>query len=98
MADYTSPDILQHPMSLYAAMPPSTAEKEVEYPLAPQPSNDQLVAAIRRILATADLASTTKKRIRSQLAQEFNVDMKIRKEFISDTVDNLLSSPPPTFI
>ncbi|KAI8318897.1 hypothetical protein GQ54DRAFT_299770 [Martensiomyces pterosporus] len=54
------------------------------------PSDDQIVDAIRRILVGADLTTTTKKRIRMQLAQEFGVDLTPKKDFISSIVDQML--------
>ncbi|KAJ2078396.1 hypothetical protein H4R24_004508 [Coemansia sp. RSA 988] len=55
------------------------------------PSDVQIVDAIRRILATSDLTVMTKKKIRQQLAQEFNADLSNRKDFISSTIDRTLS-------
>ncbi|KAJ2672841.1 hypothetical protein IWW42_002612 [Coemansia sp. RSA 1085] len=54
------------------------------------PTDDQIVDAVRRILVNADLSTTTKKAIRAQLAQEFNVDLSAKKEFISKVVDQML--------
>ncbi|KAJ2382170.1 hypothetical protein GGI23_007423 [Coemansia sp. RSA 2559] len=58
---------------------------------ASSPSDSQLVEAIRKILGAADLNSLTKKKVRQQLCQEFNKDLTTRKDFISDTVDRILS-------
>ncbi|KAJ1893213.1 hypothetical protein LPJ81_005410 [Coemansia sp. IMI 209127] len=58
---------------------------------ASSPSDAQLVEAIRKILGAADLNSLTKKKVRQQLCQEFNKDLMPRKDFISDTVDRILS-------
>ncbi|KAJ2829174.1 hypothetical protein GGI24_002204 [Coemansia furcata] len=55
------------------------------------PLDDQTIEATRRILATSDLMTMTKKEIRQQLAQEFNVDLASRKYFISDVIDLMLS-------
>ncbi|KAJ1931942.1 hypothetical protein FBU59_006539 [Linderina macrospora] len=54
------------------------------------PSDDQIVDAVRRILAGADLTQTTKKRIRMQLNQEFGCDLTPKKDFISSVVDQML--------
>ncbi|KAJ2845098.1 hypothetical protein IWW36_004928 [Coemansia brasiliensis] len=54
------------------------------------PTDDQIVDAVRRILVNADLSTTTKKAIRAQLAQDFNVDLSAKKEFISKVVDQML--------
>ncbi|KAJ2742806.1 hypothetical protein GGI19_006770, partial [Coemansia pectinata] len=51
------------------------------------PLDGQLIEATRRILATSDLTTMTKKKIRQQLAQEFNIDLSSRKDFISDVID-----------
>ncbi|KAJ2859778.1 hypothetical protein GGH94_005919, partial [Coemansia aciculifera] len=55
------------------------------------PLDGQLIEATRRILATSDLTTMTKKKIRQQLAQEFNIDLSSRKDFISDVIDRMLS-------
>ncbi|KAJ2593204.1 hypothetical protein IWW49_000624 [Coemansia sp. RSA 1797] len=55
------------------------------------PSDDQIVSAVRRILAASDLTVMTKKKIRQQLAQEFNADLVSRKDFISSVIDRMLS-------
>ncbi|KAJ1728851.1 hypothetical protein LPJ72_005273 [Coemansia sp. Benny D160-2] len=55
------------------------------------PSDAQLVEAIRQILRTADLNALTKKKVRQQLCQQFGTDLAGRKDFISDTVDRILS-------
>ncbi|KAJ2877034.1 hypothetical protein GGH93_000298 [Coemansia aciculifera] len=55
------------------------------------PLDGQLIEATRRILATSDLTMMTKKKIRQQLAQEFNIDLSSRKDFISDVIDRMLS-------
>ncbi|KAJ2738343.1 hypothetical protein GGI20_006289 [Coemansia sp. BCRC 34301] len=55
------------------------------------PLDGQIVDAIRRILATSDLTTMTKKKIRQQLAQDFNVDLSTRKDFVSDIVDRMLA-------
>ncbi|ORX70949.1 hypothetical protein DL89DRAFT_274751 [Linderina pennispora] len=55
------------------------------------PSDEQLAEAVRRILAESDLSTMTKKRIRAQLAQEFNMDLTARKDFISNVVDRMLT-------
>ncbi|KAJ2523576.1 hypothetical protein GGI11_001416 [Coemansia sp. RSA 2049] len=58
------------------------------------PSDAQLVEAIRQILRTADLNALTKKKVRQQLCQQFGTDLAGRKDFISDTVDCILSGNP----
>ncbi|KAJ1727078.1 hypothetical protein LPJ72_006099, partial [Coemansia sp. Benny D160-2] len=54
------------------------------------PSDDQIIDAVRRLLIDADLSTTTKKVIRGQLAQEFGVDLSLKKEFISKVIDEML--------
>ncbi|ORX72412.1 hypothetical protein DL89DRAFT_282476 [Linderina pennispora] len=62
----------------------------VDPPMAMLPTDDQIVDAVRRILAGADLTQTTKKRIRMQLNQEFGCDLTPKKDFISSVVDQML--------
>ncbi|KAJ2668471.1 hypothetical protein GGI25_006437, partial [Coemansia spiralis] len=54
-------------------------------------SDAQLIEAIRLILASSDLTSLTKKKVRQQLSHDFNMDLTNRKDFISDVVDRMLS-------
>ncbi|KAJ2617124.1 hypothetical protein H4S08_000448 [Coemansia sp. RSA 1365] len=55
------------------------------------PTDDQLVASIRRILNSNDLNSVTKKSVRAQLATEYGVDLSARKEFIGDAIELVLA-------
>ncbi|KAJ1956740.1 hypothetical protein EC988_001186 [Linderina pennispora] len=90
-----------HVASMYVPQPhefvPSGRSTPVSYgvpmgqpPMAMLPTDDQIVDAVRRILAGADLTQTTKKRIRMQLNQEFGCDLTPKKDFISSVVDQML--------
>ncbi|KAJ2648618.1 hypothetical protein IWW40_003804 [Coemansia sp. RSA 1250] len=82
-------DIQQRPASSYIA---SQSLGQIHSDLAGGvPSDEQITAAIRRILGASDLSVMTKKKIRQQLAQEFNVDLSSRKDFISGIIDRILS-------
>ncbi|KAJ1961136.1 hypothetical protein GGI12_003413, partial [Dipsacomyces acuminosporus] len=84
------------PQQDFGSAPASGRSTPVNFAAAPQlagavlPTDDQIVDAIRRILVGADLTTTTKKRIRMQLAQEFGVDLTPKKDFISSVVDQML--------
>lgn len=65
-------------------LPPSTTMNNV------YPTDDQLLVEIKRILATADLMSITKKQIRDELSKRFNVELKSRKDSINRMVDGVL--------
>ncbi|KAI8323721.1 hypothetical protein GQ54DRAFT_285936 [Martensiomyces pterosporus] len=77
--------------SVAAASAAGANQYLIEYGVGAAPSDEQIVEAIRRTLAGSDLTTMTKKKIRVQLAQEFNVDLASRKDFISDAVDRMLS-------
>ncbi|KAJ2798840.1 hypothetical protein H4R20_004672, partial [Coemansia guatemalensis] len=83
-------DMHQRPASSFV-VPHSSSYLLQTDQTADMPSDAQIVDAIRRILATSDLTVMTKKKIRQQLAQEFNADISNRKDFISTTIDRTLS-------
>ncbi|KAJ2890160.1 hypothetical protein GGI21_006276 [Coemansia aciculifera] len=98
--DYTmpngTPETLnpQRPMSSYIA--PAGIDNYTQEPsdgqIPEMPLLDiQIVEAIRRILAMSDLTTMTKKKMRQQLALEFNADLGARKDFISDVIDRMLA-------
>jgi chitin synthase len=55
-----------------------------------QPTNEQLLQETKRILATADLMTLTKKQIRDELSALFGVDLKPRKEALNQMIDSVL--------
>ncbi|KAJ2317066.1 hypothetical protein IWW52_003323 [Coemansia sp. RSA 2704] len=79
-------DMHQRPASSFIAPHSSSFGMSADVP-----SDDQIVGAIRRVLAASDLTVMTKKKIRQQLALEFNADLASRKEFISGVIDRMLS-------
>ncbi|KAG2177395.1 hypothetical protein INT44_007906 [Umbelopsis vinacea] len=54
------------------------------------PTDAEIVAEIRNILATANLMTVTKKQVREQLSLFFGVDLVSKKEFISVTIESIL--------
>ena len=57
----------------------------------PQVSDDILRAAVGRIVESADLSELTSKKVRTQLAAEFQCDMKSRKAFVSECIKKVLA-------
>ncbi|KAJ2000785.1 hypothetical protein H4R26_004455 [Coemansia thaxteri] len=101
IADYVMPSGTpetahqQRPMSSYVSPAASGVDYIRQSSIQPMgeelPVDLQIIEATRRILATSDLTMTTKKKIRQQLAFEFNADLSSRKDFISDIIDRMLS-------
>ncbi|KAI8084779.1 chitin synthase [Halteromyces radiatus] len=54
------------------------------------PTDDDILAEIRNILATANLMSVTKKQVREQLSTFFGFDMTPKKEFINSSIEYIL--------
>jgi chitin synthase len=54
------------------------------------PSDEQIAAQIKTILATANLMTVTKKQVRDELAAFFNTDMNSRKTFINKVIEDVL--------
>ncbi|KAI9312902.1 chitin synthase-domain-containing protein [Dichotomocladium elegans] len=54
------------------------------------PSNEELAAEVKRILAAADLTKVTKKQVREELQQIFGVPMNSRKDFINACINDAL--------
>ncbi|KAI9807642.1 MAG: hypothetical protein M1825_005583 [Sarcosagium campestre] len=59
--------------------------------LAGLPSDDAILAEIREILKTADLMSVTKKSIKAELEQRFEMDLSPRRQYINSATEALLS-------
>jgi len=55
-----------------------------------EPTDEQISAQIRSILATANLMTITKKQVRDDLSLFFGVDMTPRKEFINKVIEDVL--------
>ncbi|KAJ3071110.1 hypothetical protein HDU98_005822 [Podochytrium sp. JEL0797] len=55
-----------------------------------EPTDEQLLVEIRRILATADLMTVTKKQVRDELTALFRVDMTPRKAVINQFIEEVL--------
>ncbi|ORZ30039.1 chitin synthase-domain-containing protein [Catenaria anguillulae PL171] len=56
------------------------------------PTDAEIYHEVRRILATADLMSVTKKQIRDELSALFNVDLAPRREFINQCISDILAN------
>ncbi|KAJ2236467.1 hypothetical protein H4R99_000811 [Coemansia sp. RSA 1722] len=54
------------------------------------PADETIVAAISSILDTADLSTVTMKQVRDELTRVFGIDMSARREFINQTVQNMI--------
>ena len=54
------------------------------------PSDEEIIMEVRNILASANLASITKKSVREQLSGFFNVDLSSRKDFINEVIEAIL--------
>ncbi|KAI8618859.1 chitin synthase-domain-containing protein [Chytriomyces sp. MP71] len=55
-----------------------------------EPTDEQLLNEIRRILATADLMTVTKKQVRDELSALFRMDMTPRKAVINQFIEEIL--------
>jgi hypothetical protein len=55
-----------------------------------QPSDGEIVMALKSILSTADLMSITKKKVREQLNEYYGMDLSDRREYINSCIDSLL--------
>ena len=55
------------------------------------PSDEQLLVEIRRMLESADLMSVTKKDVKLHLERVFGVSLDVRKEYINQCTEALLS-------
>ncbi|KAJ3264305.1 hypothetical protein HDU77_008867 [Chytriomyces hyalinus] len=59
-------------------------------PAGSEPTDEQLLNEIRRILATADLMTVTKKQVRDELTSLFRMDMTPRKTVINQFIEEIL--------
>ncbi|KAI6042199.1 glycosyltransferase family 2 protein [Pisolithus marmoratus] len=63
--------------------------------LNPNPTDDELYNALRTYLSTQDLMTVTKKTAREAIMAKFpKADLASRKEFLNQSIDNILSGPP----
>ncbi|KAL6704249.1 hypothetical protein ACN47E_008417 [Coniothyrium glycines] len=56
------------------------------------PSDDAIMVEIKDILSKSDLMTVTKKQIKLELEARFGCDLTLKKQFIGNTVENLLLS------
>ncbi|KAI9096605.1 chitin synthase-domain-containing protein [Phlyctochytrium arcticum] len=54
------------------------------------PSDEDLLRETRRVLATANLMTVTKKQVRDELSAVFNVDLTSRKQVINGFIEDIL--------
>ncbi|QSS66113.1 chitin synthase [Histoplasma capsulatum] len=59
--------------------------------LAGLPSDDSLLAEIRDILRTADLMTVTKKSVKLELEQRFNINLDAKRQYINSATEAVLS-------
>ncbi|EEH05914.1 chitin synthase [Histoplasma capsulatum G186AR] len=55
------------------------------------PSDDSLLAEIRDILRTADLMTVTKKSVKLELEQRFNINLDAKRQYINSATEAVLS-------
>jgi len=55
------------------------------------PSDEEILATVRKILDNADLMNITKKQVRDELTRIFGVDMTPRKEWINMCIEGILA-------
>ncbi|CCM03060.1 uncharacterized protein FIBRA_05180 [Fibroporia radiculosa] len=98
MVGYPAPGMVyqptpSRPTSNYIDVPiPSTRSPETMDSPQGGPSSADIDAAVADILRDADLATTTKREIRSKLEQRFAMDLSSRKRDINDAIDRILLS------
>lgn len=56
------------------------------------PSDQELLFELKRMLATADLMTLTKKKVRLELSEMFQCDLTPKREFINQCVDAILQN------
>jgi chitin synthase len=71
--------------------PPVTPISHPQHPLASFPSDQDIAANVRAILASNDLSKITKKRIRRTLAKLYGTDMSHKREFINACIEQYLA-------
>lgn len=55
-----------------------------------QPSDGEILLALKSILSTADLMSITKKKVREQLNEYYGMDLTERRDYINACIDGIL--------
>lgn len=55
-----------------------------------QPTDEELLFEVRRILSTANLMNITKKQVRDELSAWFKVDLSGRKGLINGYIEDIL--------
>jgi chitin synthase len=54
------------------------------------PSDSDILGEVKRVLATADLMTVTKKKVREELGRVFGCDLGSKKEYIHRCIDGVL--------
>ncbi|CCM00474.1 uncharacterized protein FIBRA_02507 [Fibroporia radiculosa] len=85
-----APPMMQRPMSTFSL---ATSVNPFAGPsMNPDPSNEDLVNALRNYLSTQDLMAVTKKTAREAIQTRFpKADLSSRKQFLNDSIDQILS-------
>ncbi|EIW61536.1 chitin synthase [Trametes versicolor FP-101664 SS1] len=81
----------QRPMSTFSLA--TTVNPFASGPsLNPEPTDEELVTALRAYLSTQDLMTVTKKTVREAMQARFpKADLSGRKQFLNDSIDTILS-------
>jgi hypothetical protein len=97
MAEKSMPKAAITPNNRVSMFSHSTAIQNRTSPFKPPndsssfPSDSEIVAELRNILATADLMTVTKKKVRETLGVKFGgIDLKSKREFINQMIDMIL--------
>ncbi|KAI8820137.1 chitin synthase-domain-containing protein [Fimicolochytrium jonesii] len=88
---------------LFASIPTNAATNDFEMDAMPHsnsesagqsffPTDQMIVAEVRRIVDSSDLMVISKKSVRDVLSQTFDCDLESKRQLISDTIDEVLES------
>lgn len=61
------------------------------YSIGKMPGDEEIYAELKRMLASADLMTITKKQLRDDLSAMFKVDLNKKKQVINDMINDILS-------
>ncbi|EMD40311.1 glycosyltransferase family 2 protein [Gelatoporia subvermispora B] len=85
-----APGVMNRPMSTFSM---ATSVNPFAGPsMNPDPSDEDLINALRTYLSTQDLMTVTKKTVREAIQARFpKADLSSRKQFLNDSIDKILS-------
>ncbi|KAI0638620.1 chitin synthase [Trametes polyzona] len=86
-----APGMMQRPMSTFSLA--TTVNPFAGGPsMNPEPTDEELITALRAYLSTQDLMTVTKKTVREAMQARFpKADLSGRKQFLNDAIDTILS-------